>query len=131
MFIYNYLFYKSYKLGAKSSLYAEAPVVSGFLLVFFCLILNIYTMFELIDKLILPQRFIYSKLYVIYLYIESFSPPILAGLSYFYYKKEGRWKSTIAKWEAWEKDSIKIHPLIIFTLSIFISMILYTYTSTL
>lgn len=124
MKIYNYLFYKTYLLAQRSRNFNDMPALGGLVFVSLCLILNLFTVIGLLERLNINTHIEFRKEYK---YIFSLS---IVVLLLFYYLYKGRYKKIIESFEQ-KKGGIKLHPVIViviyYGISVFLMFLAATY----
>lgn len=119
--IYDYLFFKSYKLAKRSRNFDGSPVWGGVWGVFPCFVLNILSLMFLSDGLFKSKLSILTGFKV---FKYFFILVIILGLL-FYYLHNKRWEKIILKFSnREERYKIKIHPVIVLILAYIISFTL-------
>src|SRR5690606_21202516 len=108
--MYNYLFYKSYKLGLRLKNWNDNPLLFAIGVVGFIAIMNIATITMITDKLITTNISESFSMINEYKYIVAI---IILGMLIFYYRFNNRWRRIISGYEEKEqKNSKVIHPAI-------------------
>jgi len=105
MRIYNYLFYKSYLLAQRSKNFDNTPFL-GAMIVGFCLIFNILTVYGLLEGLGINTGIELKNGYGNYVFW------LLVVLLTFYYSYKGRCKKIVSYYEQKEKGK-QLHPVIV------------------
>ena len=106
MKIYDLLFYASYKLAQKSRNFDNTPVLGGMMMVSGCIIINILTIFCLLDNFHIYTLQVSTHRYT----VKSILVGILFVVFLFcYYKWKGRYKRILAKYE----NKKTLHPWLI------------------
>jgi phosphatidylglycerophosphate synthase len=106
MRIYNYLFYKTYLLMQRSKNFDDMPALGGMVFVTGCLMLNIFTVFLLLEGLGINTGIEFKKEYK---YVFTLS---LVALLLFYYSYKGRYKKIVESYEQ-KKKGKQLHPVIV------------------
>jgi high-affinity Fe2+/Pb2+ permease len=121
MFIYNYLFYKSYQIGQRSGNFEGMPVLAGVIWVSFCAMLNLFTLYFLLEGLLGVNQNLFKREYK---YIFAL---IWVLLLIFYYSYKERYKRIIAHYQDKERSKGKsLHPIIVIFLYYGLSFVLGT-----
>ena len=113
MWIYNFLFYKTFLLAQKSRNFDDTPVLGGILFIILCVMLNIFTIIEFLDgigflkSIGLKTGITFTKPYRFLFAIA------LVGSLLFYYQYKGRYKKIIEHYEGKTGFIMRLHPLIV------------------
>ena len=106
--MYNFLFYKAYQLGQRSSNFDDMPWLYGVMWVGICLQFNVFTILFMIEAAIGLEVFSFPR---------HFKYPAALGLIValsIYYLHHGRYRRIVAKYERREQRRARtIHPLVI------------------
>lgn len=100
--MYNYLFFKSYKLGQQSGNFDDSPILGGIVWLAPCIILNIYTFLLFVEGLAKSKGFIVSKS------LSYIVACVLLVLIFAYYKFNNRYRRIIDFYEKKEKAGHKV-----------------------
>ncbi len=107
MFIYKYLFYKSYQLVVRSKNFDDMPVLGGVIFVVACVMFNIFTISLLLEGF----GIIHVSFQKEYKYLFAL---VLVLVILMYYLLNDRYKSIIQKYEGEERELGKgIHPVFV------------------
>lgn len=105
--IYNYIFYKSYKLNVTSGNFDMIPIMAGLIWVIPNIVFNLFTILFLVEASV-GSRFQPNRSYR---YIFAL---IVIGIGLLYYKQNNRYKKIIERYDESEKNSNRrVHPLIV------------------
>jgi len=122
--VYNYLFYKGYQLAQKSKNWEDTPILFAVMVIGWCFILNVATIFFLLEG-------VYNRNLGIGNVISSLNKhrylfaSVLSLLILIYYTYGSRWRRIIAKYEAKEKERGRnIHPAIVVIAAYVLSFVL-------
>jgi NADH:ubiquinone oxidoreductase subunit 6 (subunit J) len=107
MKVYDFLFYKSYKLAIRSKNFDDMPALGGVIFVVACLMFNIFTVFLVLEGFEIIKVSFEKK----YKYPLVFSLVILILI---YYLFKDNYKRIIKKYEDREKEANNItHPIFV------------------
>ncbi len=121
MWIYNFLFYKTFLLTQKSRNFDDTPVSGGILFIILCVMLNIFTIIEFLDgigflkSIGLKTGITFTKPYRFLFAIA------LVGSLLFYYQYKGRYKKIIEHYEEKTGFIMRLHPLIVILIYLVLS----------
>jgi hypothetical protein len=124
MWIYNFLFYKTFLLTQKSRNFDDTPVLGGILFIILCVMLNIFTILGFFDaigflkSIGLKTGITFSKPYRFPFALA------LVVLLLFYYQYKGRYKKIIEHYEGKTGFIMRLHPLIVILIYVVSSFLL-------
>jgi hypothetical protein len=118
MWIYNFLFYKSFILSQKSKNFDDIPALGGMLFVVLCVMLNIFTIIGLIEGFGFKTGITFSKPYQFPFALA------LVGLLLFYYLYKGRYKKIVKHYEQRAGFITQLHPIIVVIIYFGLSILL-------
>ena len=125
MWIYNFLFYKTFLLTQKSRNFDDTPVLGGILFIILCVMLNIFTIIEFLDgigflkSIGLKTGITFTKPYRFLFAIA------LVGSLLFYYQYKGRYKKIIEHYEGKTGFIMRLHPLIVMFIYLVLSFLIF------
>ena len=124
MWIYNFLFYKTFLLAQKSRNFDDTPVLGGMLIVILCVMFNIFAILGFLDaigflkSIGLKAGITFTKPYRFLFAIA------LVGSLLFYYQYKGRYKKIIEHYEGKTGFIMRLHPLIVMLIYVVSSFLL-------
>lgn len=122
--LYNYLFFKGYQLARKSRNWRDTPILFAIMIIAWCLILNLATIFFLLEALG-SQCLYFGSFFSNLNEYKYLTGAIVLLLLLLYYTYKGRGKRIVTKFEEREKNKEKnIHPGIIVIIAYVMSFVL-------
>jgi hypothetical protein len=124
MWIYNFLFYKTFLLTQKSRNFDDTPVLGGTLFVIPCVMFNIFAILGFLDaigflkSIGLKTGITFTKPYRLLFAIA------LVGSLLFYYLYKGRYKKIIEHYEEKTGFIMQLHPIIVILIYYVLSFLL-------
>lgn len=124
MWIYNFLFYKTFLLAQKSRNFDDTPVLGGMLIVIPCVMFNIFALILFLDgigflkSIGLKTGITFSKPYQFPFALA------LVVLLLFYYQYKGRYKKIIEHYEGKTGFIMRLHPLIVMLIYYILSFLI-------
>ena len=126
MWIYNFLFYKTFLLTQKSRNFDDTPVLGGILFVILCVMLNIFTIIEFLDGIgFLKSIGLKTGITISKPYQFPFALALIV-LLLFYYQYKGRYKKIIEHYEGKTGFIMRLHPLIVMLIYFLLSLLIVT-----
>ena len=120
MILYDYLFYCSYKMGMRSNNFVGLPVLAGMMMVIPNVIIHVMTLDFIMCGLGVTW---FAGIMKNKIFLGLFYSSIL-GLMYYYYSYKRRYEKIILKYDSRRNTVWKKHPIIVYILCLFVSMVL-------
>lgn len=125
MWIYNFLFYKTFLLAQKSRNFDDTPVLGGILFVILCVMLNIFTILGFLDVIgFLKSIGLKAGIRISKPYQFPFALALIV-LLLFYYQYKGRYKKIIEHYEGKTGFIMRLHPLIVMLIYLVLSFLIF------
>ncbi len=124
MWIYNFLFYKTFLLAQRSRNFDDTPVLGGMLIVILCVIFNIFTILGFLDGIgFLKSIGLKTSITISKPYQFPFALALIV-LLLFYYQYKGRYKKIIEHYEGKTGFIMRLYPLIVILIYVVSSFLL-------